>query len=91
MLRFKGIRIQPFNPRAMDSKTIPSTLYTLQNQAKEEEEEEESKPKDNEQEWTKHTTTKKFINIGSTTKVTITSYLKINKILCEHAQNSYSH
>jgi hypothetical protein len=29
MLRFKVIGIWPFNPRAMDLKTGPSTLYTL--------------------------------------------------------------
>ncbi len=29
MLRFKGTWIWPLNPRAMDSKTGPSTLYTL--------------------------------------------------------------
>jgi hypothetical protein len=29
MLRFKGIGIWPFNPRAMDLKTGPSILYTL--------------------------------------------------------------
>ncbi len=29
MLRFKGTRIWPLNPRAMDSKTSPNTLYTL--------------------------------------------------------------
>ncbi len=38
MLRFKGTWIWPFNPKAMDSKTGLSTMYTLQNQAKEEEE-----------------------------------------------------
>jgi hypothetical protein len=38
MSGFKGTEIWPFNPRAMDSKIGPSTLYTLQNQAKEEEE-----------------------------------------------------
>ncbi len=69
MLRFKGIGIQPLNARAMDSKTSPNTLYTLQNQAKEEEG--ESKQEDGEQEWIEHTTTKKLIKIGSTTKVTI--------------------
>jgi hypothetical protein len=35
MSRFKGTRIWPFNPRAMDSKTSFNTLYTLHNQAKE--------------------------------------------------------
>ncbi len=69
MLRFKGIGIQPLHARAMDSKTSPNTLYTLQNQAKEEEG--ESKQEDGEQEWIEHTTTKKLIKIGSTTKVTI--------------------
>jgi hypothetical protein len=29
MSRFKGIGIWPLNPRAMESKTSPSTLYTL--------------------------------------------------------------
>jgi hypothetical protein len=29
MLGFKGTGIWPLNPRAMDSKTSPSTLYTL--------------------------------------------------------------
>jgi hypothetical protein len=29
MFRFKGAWIWPINPRAMDSKTSPSTLYTL--------------------------------------------------------------
>ncbi len=38
MLGFKGTWIWPFNPKAMDSKIGLSTLYTLQNQAKEEEE-----------------------------------------------------
>jgi hypothetical protein len=41
MLRFKGIRIWSFNPRAMDSKIGPSILYTLQNQAREKEESEQ--------------------------------------------------
>jgi hypothetical protein len=38
MLGFKGRRIWPFNPRAMDLKIGLSILYSLQNQAKEEEE-----------------------------------------------------
>jgi len=29
MSRFKGTRIWPLNPKAMDSKTSPNTLYTL--------------------------------------------------------------
>jgi len=37
MLWFKGIRIWPLNPMAMDLKINFSTLYTLQNQAKEKE------------------------------------------------------
>jgi hypothetical protein len=41
MLGFKGTRIWPFNPRAMDSKIGFSILYTLQNQAREEEESEQ--------------------------------------------------
>ncbi len=31
MLGFKGIGIWPLNPKAMDLKIGPSTLYTLQN------------------------------------------------------------
>jgi hypothetical protein len=38
--RFKGTRIWPFNPRAMDSKIGLRILYTFQNQAKEKEESE---------------------------------------------------
>jgi len=38
MLGSKGTRIWPLNPSAMDSKIGPSTLYTLQNQAREKEE-----------------------------------------------------
>ncbi len=38
MSGFKGTGIWPFNPRAMDSKIGPSTLYTLHDQAKEEKE-----------------------------------------------------
>jgi len=37
MLGFKGTRIWPLNLKAMDSKIGPSTLYILQNQAKEKE------------------------------------------------------
>jgi len=29
MSRFKGTRIWPLSPKAMDSKTSPNTLYTL--------------------------------------------------------------
>jgi hypothetical protein len=68
MSGFKGIGIWPLNPRAMDSKIGLSTLYALQNQAKEKE---ELKQEDGEQEWTKHIAAKKFINMGSTTKATI--------------------
>jgi hypothetical protein len=38
MSGLKGTRIWPFNPRAMDLKIGLSTIYTLQNLAKEEEE-----------------------------------------------------
>ncbi len=69
MLGFKGTWIWPLNPRVMDSKTSPSTLYTLQNRAKEEEE--KSKQEDGEQEWIEHITTERFININSTIKATI--------------------
>ncbi len=58
----------------MDSKTNPTTIYTLQNQTKGIKE--ESKQEDGEQEWTKHRTRKNLINIGSTTKVTITNLSK---------------
>jgi hypothetical protein len=70
MSRFKGTRIWPFNPRAMDSKTSPSTLYTLLNKAKE-----EKKPKqeDGEQDWIEHIVVDEFINIGSITKIPIVS------------------
>ncbi len=37
MLGFKGTRIWPLNPKAMDAKNDPSIIYTLQNQAREEE------------------------------------------------------
>ncbi len=36
MLGFKGTRILPLNPKAMDAKTGLSIIYTLQNQAREE-------------------------------------------------------
>jgi hypothetical protein len=49
MSRFKSIGIWPLNPKAMDANISLSTLYTLQNQAREEE---ESKQKDGEKEWT---------------------------------------
>ncbi len=68
MSGFKGIGIWPLNLRAMDSKIGPNTLYALQNQAKEKE---ILQQKDGEQEWTEHTIAKKFINMGSITKVTI--------------------
>jgi hypothetical protein len=38
MLGFKGTRILPLNPKAMDAKIGPNIIYTLQNQAREEEE-----------------------------------------------------
>ncbi len=66
MSRFKGTRIWPFNPRAMDSKISLNTLYTLQNQDKEEKEPEQE---DDEQDWIEHTIVKELININSTTKV----------------------
>ncbi len=47
MLGFKGKRNYPLNPKVMDSKINLSTLYTLQNQAKEKE---EQKQEDGEQE-----------------------------------------
>jgi hypothetical protein len=31
MLKFKGTRIWPFNPRVMEEKTTPSTVFTLVN------------------------------------------------------------
>jgi hypothetical protein len=37
MLRFKGIRIWPFNPKATNAKIGLHIIYTLQNQVKEEE------------------------------------------------------
>ncbi len=37
MLRFKSTGIWPLNLKAMDAKTSPSTIYTLQNTAEEEE------------------------------------------------------
>jgi len=46
MLGFKGTRIWPLNPRAMDSRIGLNILYILQNQAKEVE---ESKQEDGEQ------------------------------------------
>jgi hypothetical protein len=36
MLGFKGTRIWPFNPRAMDENISPNILYTLVNHTKEE-------------------------------------------------------
>jgi hypothetical protein len=62
MLRFKGTRIWPFNPKAMDSKIGPSTIYTLQNLVKEEK---ESEQEDGEQEWTEHIAAEEFVDISS--------------------------
>ncbi len=73
MLRFKGTWIWPFNPKAMDSKIGPSTLYRLQNQA---EEEEELEQEDGEQDQSKHIVVDELINIGSTIEVPITSLFK---------------
>ncbi len=66
MSGFKGTRIWPLNPKAMDSKTSLHTLYTLQNQATVEKELEQE---DGEQDWIEHTATNELINIGSTTEV----------------------
>ncbi len=55
MLKFKGTRVWPFNPRAMEEKTSPSTLYTLVNRIKEEDDDDyHSNEGDGEQQWTKH-------------------------------------
>ncbi len=72
MLKFKGTRIWPFNPRAIEEKVTPSTLYTLVNQTKEEDDDDyHSNDKDGEQQWKKHAIIKEFINIGSTIEITI--------------------
>ncbi len=55
----------------MDEKTNPCTIYTLVNQTREEDDDYHSNEEDGEQQWTKHASTKKFINIISTTKITI--------------------
>jgi hypothetical protein len=36
MSRFKGTKIWPFDPRAMDENISPNILYTLENQTREE-------------------------------------------------------
>jgi hypothetical protein len=41
MSKFKGTRIWPLNPKAMDSKIGSNNIYTLQNLAREEEESEQ--------------------------------------------------
>jgi hypothetical protein len=50
MSRFKGTGIWPFNPKAMEEKTSPSTLFTLVNQTKEDDDDEDhSNEEDDEQ------------------------------------------
>ncbi len=68
MSRFKGIGIWPLNFKTMDAKIGPGTIYSLQNQAREEE---ESEQEDGQHEWTKHTTIKNIMNIGSTSEMII--------------------
>ncbi len=71
ILKFKGTRVWPFNLRAMEEKTSPSTLYTLVNRTREDDDDDyHSNEEDGEQQWTKHAIIKELLNIGLTIKVT---------------------
>ncbi len=71
MSRFKGARIWPLNPRAMDEKTSPSILYTLVNQTREKDDDDyHSNEEDCEQQWIEHVVAKQFINISSIIEIT---------------------
>ncbi len=69
---FKGTRIWPFDPRAMDENISLNILYTLVNQTRGEDDDDyHSNEDDCEQQWIEHATIEELINIGSTTKITI--------------------
>jgi hypothetical protein len=77
MLKFKGIRIWPFNLKAMEEKTSLNILYTLVNQTREEDDDNyHSNEEDGGQQWTKHVIAEKLINISLTIEIITNNFFE---------------
>jgi hypothetical protein len=78
--RFKNTRIWLLDPKAMNERIRPSSLYTIVNQIREDQDDDyqSNQEEDGEMEWAKQNVVEKLINITSTAEPTTHEFMLNN-------------